>query len=362
MTKWLSALGVCLALGIASADTPTPPQGQGSGAGSAANSTSEKAGTNESLQNGGDTRPWAAGVSQAEQKQALQLFHDGNVQLNDGLFAKAAEKYREALKHWDHPAIHYNLALALLNLSQPIDAYENMQAALKYGEPPLQSKDKFDNAKQYVLLLEKQIAEVSVSCDKPGAKVTVDGKEAFVAPGKFSEKVEVGKHTFVAEKQGYTTHINAPYIGPGEKFRIELKLYTADELTRYHRKWDATWMPWAVMGAGAAIAIGGGVFELSASSSYSDYDKQVAACNMNNQGCQSTKALTDLKSSGDTKKTIGFVGYGIGAATIVVGAALAYINRPEAYEIRAEDLDKEHVSVAPVVAPGYTGAALQGHF
>jgi hypothetical protein len=368
MTKWMSALGVCLALGIASAQAP---QGQGAGSASAAgsgsgsgnqNTTAEKAGTNESLQNGGDTRPWAAGVTTANQQAALQLFHDGNVDLNDGLFAKAADKYREALKHWDHPAIHYNLALAQMNLDQPIDAYNNMQQSLKYGEPPLQSKDKYDHAKEYMLLLEKEIATVEVSCDKPGAKVTVDGALAFVAPGKFQTQVLVGKHTFVAEKQGYTTHINAPYIGPGEKFRIELKLYTAEELTRYKRKWDATWVPWAVVGAGAAIAIGGGVFELSASSSSADYDRKVAACNMNNQGCPTTKNLTDLKSSGDSKKTIGYVGYGIGAAAVVVGAALAYINRPEAYEIRAEDVDNERVSVSPVVAPGYTGAAVQGHF
>src|SRR3569623_818645 len=374
MTKWMSALGVCLALGIASAQSPAPQaQSSGAGANTAANAgtgsgsgnqnaTAEKTGTNETLQNGGDTRPWAAGVSTADQQQALKLFHDGNVDLNDGLFAKAADRYREALKHWDHPAIHYNLALAQMNLDQPIDAYNNMQQSLKFGEPPLQSKDKFDHAKEYLLLLEKEITTVEVSCDKPGAKVTVDGALAFVAPGKFQTQVLVGKHTFVAEKQGYTTHINAPYIGPGEKFRIELKLYTAEELTRYKRKWDATWVPWAVIGAGAAIAIGGGVCELSASSSYSDYDKKVAACNMNNQGCQATKDLTDLKSSGDTKRTMGFVGYGIGAAAVVVGATLLYVNRPEAYEIRAEDIDKERVAVSPGVAPNYAGATVQGHF
>ena len=83
---------------------------------------------------------------------------------------------------------------------------------------------------------------------------------------------------------------------------------------------------------------------------------------MNNQGCQATKDLTDLKSSGDTKRTMGFVGYGIGAAAVVVGAALLYVNRPEAYEIRAEDVDKERVSVSPVVSPNYAGAAVQGHF
>src|SRR3954463_10623282 len=148
MTRVMIAMGLCLAMGTAAGNDKPPP---------APNTTTpEKAGTNESLQNGGDTRPWAVGVAVADQQKALQLFHGGNVQLNDGLFAKAADKYREALKPWDHPAIHYNLALAQMNLDQPIDAYNNLQSAVKFGEPPLQSKDKFDHATDYLKLLEKE--------------------------------------------------------------------------------------------------------------------------------------------------------------------------------------------------------------
>jgi hypothetical protein len=322
----------------------------------------EKAGTNETLQNGGDARPWANAVSAAEQKAATEFFHAGNEMLNNGLFAKASEQYREALKHWDHPAIHYNLALALMNLDQPIDAYENLSVSIKFGEAPLQSKDKFDHAKDYLLLLDKQIADVEVSCDKPGAKVTVDGKEAFVAPGSFKTRVRVGKHTFVAEKQGYTTRINAPYVGPGEHFRIELKLFTAEELTRYHRKWDATWMPYAVIGGGVLVGFVGGLLELSAQSSYRQYDTKVNECNMDNSGCAATSSLTDLRSSGDSKKTMGIVGYGVGAGAVAVGALLAWINRPQAYQIRAEDLPQEKTAVAPVISPGFTGAVVMGRF
>lgn len=355
MTK-LIAITLCMAVATAAAQpAPDAPK----------KGTDEKAGKDETLQNGGSERPWASGVSDSEQKAALASFRDGNVSLNDGLFAKASEHYRAALQHWKHPAIHYNLALAQMNLDQPVEAYDNFKASLVFGAAPLQSQDKFDRAKDYLLLLEKEIADVEVSCDKPGAKVSVDGKPVFTAPGNFKTRVRVGRHTFVAEKAGYTTRINAPYVGAGEHFRIELKLYTADELTRYRRKWSATWMPYAVIGGGLAIGFAGGLFELSAQSSYREYDHKVATCNINNMGCANDGSLKSIRDSGDTKKTLGYVGYGVAAGAIVVGGVLAYLNRPESYQIRAEDLPGEKedkISVAPIVTPSFAGGMVQGHF
>jgi len=326
----------------------------------------EKAGAEETLQKGtGGTRPWANGVSLEEQKAALDPFRQGNKFLNDGLFARASESYRAALKHWEHPAIHYNLALALMNLDQPIEAYESLQKAIAFGEAPLE-KDKLEHAKEYMLLLEKQIANVEVSCDKAGAKVSVDGKEVFVAPGTYTARVRVGRHTFVADKKGYQTRVNAPFIGPGEKFRIELKLYTAEELTRYNRRWDATWMPYTVLGAGVGLGLVGVALELAATGSYNEYDKKVAECNMMNMGCATTPELTAPRDRGDLEKTLGYVSYCVAGAAIAAGAVLIILNRPEAYNIRPEDLqeeqDKRRVSITPILTPTLAGAALEGRF
>jgi hypothetical protein len=345
---------VVFAASTASADPPTKPN--------------EQAGTNESLQKGGDDRPWASGVPQAEQQAALSLFQQGNLQLNDGLFAKAAEQYREALKHWQHPAIHYNLALALMNLDQPIETYQSLQEAIKFGPAPLE-KDKFEHAKEYLVLVDKQLADIEVSCDKQGAKVLVDGKEVFTAPGKFAQKVKIGKHTFIAQREGYEARVKAPYIGPGEKFRIELKLYTADELTRYHRKWeDSVWVPWAVMGAGAAIGIASGGMELLANSKYRKFDESVSACNTGSLGLGcSPQTYAGIKNTGDTERTLGYIGYGVAGAAIATGIGLAIINRQQPYQIRAEELqhdaaDRDDVTVVPVISPSIAGAMVQGRF
>src|SRR4029077_21249536 len=149
-----------------------------------------------------------------------------------------------------------------------------------------------------------------VVCDKPGAVVSVDGKQVFTGPGTYKGKVRAGRHTIVASLENPPTRVNAPYISPGAPFRIELKLYTIEELTRYHRRWDATWMPYAVIGGGVALAFAGGLLELSANSSYKSFDAKVASCNMssNGAGCANTSSLTDIKNSGDTKKTLGYVG------------------------------------------------------
>jgi len=115
------------------------------------------------------------------------------------------------------------------------------------------------------------------------------------------------------------------------------------------------------------------VLELSASSNYNDFNTAVAKCNTVQMGCSaSTPGLLDMRNSGDTKRTLGYVGYGVAGAAIATGALLAYLNRRTPYQIRPEDLeedkdkdkaDKAHaVSFAPVVSPGMTGALVQGHF
>lgn len=312
-------------------------------------------------------RPWAVGVTEQNQAEALRHFREGNALLNDGVFITAAKHYRLALQHWDHPAIHYNLALALMKQDQPIDLYQSLIKSLKYDpkdhkEPPL-DEDKYDRAKNYLELAQKQVATVDIGCDMPGAKVAIDGEEVFVGPGRHQGLVRIGKHSFVAEKEGYVTRIEAPYIGPGETMRLSLKLYSAKELTRYRRKWQATWMPWAVVGFGGAVAAASGFVYASGRSDVSDFDARISACGA--AGCPITPELTDMRDSGVNKQTWAWVGFGVGAGTIATGLVLAYVNRVRPYQIRPEDLSQgatgasasSRTTVQPLVGPGLAGAA-----
>ncbi|HWN68690.1 MAG TPA: hypothetical protein VNM90_13730, partial [Haliangium sp.] len=78
----------------------------------------------ESVDEQDERRPWVEGVPLEQRRQAYALFIEGNAIIKNGLFAKAAEKYKAALDLWEHPAFHYNLGIAQMNLDQIIDAYQ----------------------------------------------------------------------------------------------------------------------------------------------------------------------------------------------------------------------------------------------
>jgi hypothetical protein len=327
----------------------------------------------EGLQSGEtQARPWADGIPQDRQDTAVRLFGEGNGHLNDGIFTKAVESYKEALKSWDHPAIHYNLALALTKLDKPLEVEIHLTKAIAYGPTPLETPDKFEHAKEYLGLNAKLLAWIDVSCDKIGAKVSIDGAEVFTVeagkPNRYEGRVTIGKHTVVAEKTGYNAQVDAPYIEPGQKFRIELKLYTSEELTRYTRRWKATWIPYVVLGGAVVFGGGAAAMNASAQSSFDNFDAAIKRCNEeSSNACESNAALLDMKSSGDTKRTMGYVFYGIAGAALVTGGILLYLNRETSYEITADQYRKElkakkPVAVAPMVAPGTAGAMVFGRF
>jgi hypothetical protein len=355
----LVGLGVMLSMGIARADRP-------------------KVGDDKPLEKT-QQAPWDRGVSVEQMQAAAALFDEANAQLDASLPSKASDKYLEALKLWPHPMIHYNLALALIELKRPVEVAEHLEKAIEHGVEGLNGQvEKLDQAKRLLEFTLDQLAYVEVSCQKEGAKVSIDGKHVFTVekgkPNIWKGRVPIGKHTFVAEKPGFATPVDAPFIGGREKFRIELKLYTSEELTRYRRRWqDKQWAPWVVAGGGALFGIVGGVLQYSASSSYQEFDDRVARCTADaNSGSCDASQFTNLRDSGDTKRMLGFVGYGVAGAAIATGGLLLYLNRRVAYQIttdeyRMEELRKQQaqqksISVAPLVGPGVGGAAVMGRF
>jgi len=306
---------------------------------------------------GSQERPWANGVPQDKQAAAAVPFHEGNQLLKNSLFPRAVEKYREALKHWDHPAIHYNMALALLNLNEPLALHHHLTESMRYGEAPL-DKDKFERAANFKTLIEGQLSHVDITCDVEGTTVMLDGQELFKAPGRYQGFVKPGPHTISAIKAGYLRQDRKRNLTPGEKLQLPLKLYADEELTRYNRYW-AAWKPWTMLGVGAAVAAGGGLLHLQARDSFASFDTGVQSCG----GCIPERALDSKRTRGDTLQKVAVGTYAAGGGALVTGLVLLYVNRARPYQVSPDELEQgasvaaelPAVSVVPLVGGDKSG-------
>jgi tetratricopeptide (TPR) repeat protein len=300
-------------------------------------------------------RPWAENVSEDAQKTALALFEEGNKLFGNGQHAVALAKYREALKVWDHPAIRYNVAVALINLDQPLAAYENLEPALRYGAAPL-GAETYQQALTYRKLLRGQLAELKVTCAEQGAEVALDGQALFVGPGEASRWISPGPHELVARKSGFLTETRSLSLLPGKSWDENLALQDIRSLpVKTVRRW-ATWKPWAVVGAGALVALIGIPVILDAQSNFDAYDAAVAACVTQNQmnGCPANTVSQSALDRGHLENTIAVSLFAVGGAVAASGVALLILNLP-----RVAPVDEAtHASVVPLLGPGVFGLSL----
>lgn len=292
---------------------------------------------------------WARGVPMKSRQQARSLFLEGNKALEDSAYGEAAESYRQALQLWNHPAIHYNLALALTDFDQPVEVYHHMSEATRYGKGPL-DEGKYNHALEVKERIEKKMTWLDVSCAVPGAQVSLDGKPLFQAPNHFKGLVQPGVHSLVASKPGLVTldKDHAFTMAGGGRMNVDLKLYNPAELTQNRTRW-APWMPWSIVGSGLAVAAGGGLLQWQTQKTYHAVDEKVVACN----GCMPTSEINSLRTRGDNLQRAAVGAYALGGAGLVAGVALLFLNQPRPYFVNPET-GEASLSLAPLIgsAPG----------
>jgi tetratricopeptide (TPR) repeat protein len=308
-------------------------------------------------------RPWASGVTAEQQKAAADRLQEGNLLLKESQYQEAAKKYREALAAWDHPGIHYNLALVLLNLDQPLEVHQQLESATKYGPAPLDA-DKYERAMSYLKLVEKQLAALEVHCELYGATVALDGQPLFVAPGHYKGLVRPGTHTVTAQKEGYPTTERTKILVPGEPTTINLRLYTSGELIEYRRRWPL-WRPIAVTAGGAALLLGGVIFTIESKNKFNAFDQRVNSSCLGG-GCLPDATLTNLKNQGNTFQTLAAIGYIAGGVAVAAGVSLFVADRSVPFRVDPEGQRRDVASAWPLLAPffgpGMAGIAGTGRF
>ena len=297
-----------------------------------------------------DDKPWAAGVDASAQKVALDLYNAANLLFEDGAYPKALELYEEALAKWDHPKIHFNAAVCLKKMDRRVDAYEQLLAAMKYGEAPY-SKEVWAQAQALQTALETQVAALEIKSKQQGAQISLDGKVILDKPGAAQLHVLANTpHQIVAAKPHFETQTRSITLEPGQETTLVIELRLMPTPKQLTRRWSR-WQPWAVLGGGAAIAAAGGVFAWRAGKQYDEYDRGVAAswqADMTMAPMPPAYAV-EAKTRGDRDRVLAYSGLAAGGVIAAAGIAMVLLNQG-------------HLVAVPAVGKESAGVSLAGAF
>jgi tetratricopeptide repeat protein len=270
-----------------------------------------------------EDRPWAAGVSEERKAKAQELLDRGNALALEKKYVEALEVYRSALEQWDHPGIQFSLVRCLIQLDRPVEASDHLELALKYGAAPFEPAV-YSEALSYRKLLAGQIAELEVTCDQHGARLSLDGKPLATCPTTMVRRVEPGQHMIVGTREGYMINSVEVFALGAKRTRASVTLLPLSKVTKIVHRWSS-WKPWVALGGGVALAGVGGLVRLEASSLMETYGHDVAAsCTV--MVCPVTfDAATKDAAVRDNAIAISLVS--AGAAVAITSGVLLYMNR-----------------------------------
>lgn len=313
-----------------------------------------------------------------KQRRAAQaLLRKGNALMIRMDHAKALAVYREAIKHWDHPAIQFNISQCLIHLDRPLEAYGALKKALRYGPAP-HSPSHYRQALGYKKLLLGRLAWLTVRCSVPGARVAVDGKDWFRGPGEERRLVLPGTHQLLAAKKRFVTSTRRVVVMPGKQVVVRLKLLPLKVIrgagavrTVTKRRWKR-WLPWTVLGAGAAVALVGLPLALKSRSELDAFDSYIkASCTqpVDGQGLPGCLVSTipssvyDHESSAKTYSGAAIAMFAVGGAAVAAGIVLLILNRGRQVEVEEpSSAGSGAVMVLPVLSPGEVALSAAFHF
>ena len=274
-------------------------------------------------------KPWANGVSVEDQATAQAMFEEGNTLFAQLAHAPALEKYRAALKLWDHPLIRFNLAVTEIRLDRVLEAAVDLEAALRFGEAPFKP-ELYQQALDYRALIRKQVGHVAASCTQAGATILLDGKRWFGCPGGERLQVMAGEHTLVGELPGYIAASQRLIVTGGGTAIGKIDLVPLESAVKLVYR-TPRWIPWTITGGGAVLALVGlGVWSAGRGQMETFDDNFKRECSIS--GCEKDlvdhPSLRDQKTSAELKGAIGISLMVAGGAVAIGGAVFVLLNRP----------------------------------
>ncbi|HVT06094.1 MAG TPA: PEGA domain-containing protein [Polyangia bacterium] len=144
--------------------------------------------------------PLLASPSRADDdpREAAAAHYARGVELaNQGLYQAALEQFNDAYTASPHFAVLYNIGEAQMALGRPLEAIEALTKYLRDGadQVPLSRREQ---VQAQIGLLESRLAELTVSANRQGAAIRVDGRDVGRTPLFQPIRLAAGAHTVTA--------------------------------------------------------------------------------------------------------------------------------------------------------------------
>lgn len=310
----------------------------------------------------GAARPWETATTE-QRERAKALVAQADEQYNDASVSRAVELYLEALKIWDHPAIHAPLAIAYNELDKPVEAFHHMQIALKYGAEPLGRN--YEVALKRFDMIKKKVGTLVIKSTTAGAEVKLNGNTALDDIGEIAEVVRAGqRHIVTAKRKGMQTFTREPDVVGGST--VEVIVAMVPTQPKYVRRLKRAWLPYAALASGVVVAGFGGLMYAQAVGDRQQFDDLYEAtcptgCTRD-QWDDRNPLLGDLDASMKRQSAFGIAGFAVGGALVATGVTLFFLNRPRAVYVDEEDPTPGGVTLAPLVGGGVAGLVAHGAF
>lgn len=299
--------------------------------------------------------PWERDVSGEERQRAEALFAQA-VELHEQLLRdQAVTRYEEALSHWDHPDIRWNLALLTKEMGHYLRSYEHLERALAWGPEAFDEHDRDKLLAMRQMLLRQHLAVVEARCDQPGAELALDGKPWFRGPGEARQVVLPGEHVITAWKPGYFPVTRTIVLSAGVRGVVTIAM-SVDGLIEKRRL--QPWLPWAVISSGVGVGVMGAGLDWQAGRQLDQARHELAReCGI---ALSCTPATPSSYGRALWEHRIGTGAIVVGGAVAAAGLALVLLNQPRSY--RTKDRDGGTFELMPMASPDTAGVSAQFRF
>lgn len=301
--------------------------------------------------------PWHDGVKAKQKQRAGSLYERASALYEEHEYTQALDAYLAALAEWDNPDIHNALGnLYFRKLGQPRRAFEHFRRALAWGPEALTASQRADATEIVETLLSERLGRMQIRSEQEGVEVSLNGEVLFTGPGEKSVVLVPGNQLVSAKKAGHFPVIETIMQRPGQDQAVAVTL--SEDRVDSRRRW-ATWLPWTVLGTGAAVGlVGGGLFFLA----NANVAKAEAAVSVDCGGAVSCPAVSnDLVRRGHIQSGVGIGAVAVGGVAVAAALVSVWLNRP----VTERTADKSGASVLenqPLLWNGGAGWSVTGQF